>query len=84
MGDGTLTYEQAKKIAFANTIPNGRVYYAGEAETFYIFIIVPDDLSTDLKNPMFGSTFTAVNKTNGKVWICHVTDPRLKGVVKIE
>lgn len=78
-----LTYEDAKVIAIANTIPDGKVYYAGDAGAFYIFTIVPADFPMDIENPMFGSTFTAVDKKDGRVWICSVTDPRLKNVKKI-
>ena len=78
-----LTYEQAKKIAIANTIPDGKVYYAGDAGDFYIFTIVPKDFPMDIPNPMFGSTFAAVNKKDGKVWTVSITDPRLKNVRKL-
>lgn len=78
-----LTYEDAKAIAIGKTIPGGKVYYAGDAGTFYIFIIVSKDFPMDIPNPMFGSTFTAVDKKDGRLWTCHITDPRLKNVKKI-
>lgn len=78
-----LSYEQAKAIAISNTIPNGKVYYSGDAGSFYIFIVVEQNFPTNIKGALFGSTFTAVNKDDEKVWTCHVTDPRLKDVKKI-
>ena len=80
---GMLTYEQAKKIAISNTIPDGKVYSAGDAGNFYIFTIVPKDFPMDISNLMFGSTFTAVNKNDGKVWTVSITDPRLRNVKKL-
>lgn len=77
-----LTYEQAKDVAIANTIPDGKVYYAGDAGSFYIFIIV-DENFPDIPGAMFGTTYTAVDKKDGRVWVCYVTDPRLKNVKKI-
>lgn len=78
-----LTYEQAKKIAIADTIQDGKVYCAADAGDFYIFIIVPKDFNTDIPNPLIGSTYTAVDKKDGHPWVCSVTDPRLKGARKI-
>lgn len=79
-----VSYEQAKAVAIEHTISDGKVYYSGDAGTFYIFLIVPKDFPTNLKGAMFGSTFTAVNKDDGNVWICSVTDKRLENVEKIE
>lgn len=79
-----LTYDQAKSIAIANTIPTGKVYYAGDAGDFYIFIIVEEDFPMDIPNPMFGSTFTAVNKSDGHVWTVAITDLPYEGVKKLE
>lgn len=78
-----LTYEQAKSIAISNTIPDGKVYYAGDAGDFYIFTIVQKNFPMDIEGVMFGSTFLAVNKSDGKVWIVSITDPRLKNVKKL-
>lgn len=78
-----ITYEKAKAIAIANTIPDGKIYSAGDAGTFYIFIVVPKDFPMDIPNPIFGSTFTAVDKKDGRVWVCSITDPRLKNVKKL-
>lgn len=78
-----LTYDQAKKIAIDNTIPNGKVYYSGDAGSFYIFTIVDKDFPMNIKGAMFGSTFTAVNKEGGEVWTVSVTDERLKNVKAI-
>lgn len=79
-----LTYEQAKTIAIDNTISDGKVYYSGDAGNLYIFIIVEKSFPTDIKGAMLGSTFTAVNKSDGKVWTVSITDPRLKNVKKIQ
>lgn len=79
-----VKYEEAKSIVLQKTIPDGKVYYAGDAGSFYIFIIVPKDFPSEIKEPVFGSTFTAINKSDGKTWTCSVTDSRLKGVKKIE
>lgn len=79
-----LSYDRAKSIAISNTIPNGIVYYAGEVETFYIFIIAPKNFPVNIKDAMFGKVLTAVDKSDGEVWECLITDPRLKGVKKIE
>lgn len=78
-----LTYEDARAIAIGKTIPGGKVYSAGDAGTFYIFTIVPKDFPMNIPNPMFGSTFTAVDKKDGRVWVCSITDPRLKGMKKL-
>lgn len=78
-----LTYDNAKNIAIANTIPDGKVYYAGDAGDFYIFTIVPKDFDMSIPNPMFGSTFTAVNKSDRKVWTVSITDKRLNNVKKL-
>lgn len=78
-----LTYEQCKNIAVANTIPGGKVYYAGDAGEFYIFTIVQKDFPMDIKGAMFGSTFVAVDKKDGNVWTVSITDPRLEKVKKI-
>lgn len=78
-----LTYEQCKNIAITNTIPDGKVYYAGDVGDFYIFTIVPKDFPTDIKGAMFGSTFFAVDKKDGKTWTVHITDLRNKDVKKI-
>lgn len=77
------TYEKAKAIAIADTIPDGKVYCSGDAGDFYIFIIVPKNFPTDIPDAMFGVSYTAVDKKDGRVWVCHVTDPRLKNVKKI-
>lgn len=79
-----LTYEQAKEIAISKTIPDGKVYYSGDVGEFYIFTIVPKDFPMDIPNPMFGSTFTAVDKVDGRAWICPITNSRLKNVKKVE
>lgn len=79
-----ITYEKAKSIAIANSIPDGKVYYAGDAGDFYIFTIVEKNFPTDIPGAMFGSTFLAVNKSDGKVLTVSITDPRLKNVKKIE
>lgn len=76
-------YEQAKNIAFSNTFPNGILYYAGDAGLFYIFIIVSESFPFDAEETLIGSTFTAVDKLDGKVWICHVTDRRIKHVKRL-
>lgn len=78
-----LSYEEAKSIAIENTIPGGHVYCSGEAETLYYFVILEKDLS-NVPGIMTGSTYTAVDKKDGKVWTISVTDPRLKGAKKIE
>lgn len=78
-----LTYEQAKATAIKNTIPDGVVYASGDAGDFYIFTIVPKGTPM-IKGLMTGTTFIAVNKSDGKVWTVHITDPRLKNVKKIE
>lgn len=79
-----LAYAQAKAIAIKNTIPDGKVYYSGDAGDFYIFLIVEKNFPINIPGAMFGSTFTAVNKSDGKVWTVSITDPRLKDVKKIE
>lgn len=79
-----IEYEEAKSIAISKTIPDGKVFYSADAGLFYIFIIVPRDFPFEAKGVMLGSTFIAVDKSDGKVWTCSVTDPRLKGVKKIE
>lgn len=78
-----LTYEKAKLIALSNTIPDGKVYYAGDAGDFYIFKIVEKNVRTDVKGLTTGPTFTAVNKADGLVWTVYITDPRLKDVKKL-
>lgn len=78
-----LTYERAASIAKDNTIPDGKVYCAADAGTFYVFIIAPADFNMNVLNPLIGSMYTAVDKDDGRVWSCHVTDPRLKGARKI-
>lgn len=78
-----VSYEQAKSIAIANTISDGKVYYAGDAGDFYIFTIVPKDFPMEIKKPLFGSTFIAVDKKDGRVWTVSITDPRLKDVKAI-
>lgn len=78
-----LTYDQAKSIAIKNTIPNGKVYCSGDAVDFFYFIIVRKDFP-DIPNAIFGSTYTAVDKKDGSVWIVPVTDPRLKNAKMIE
>lgn len=79
-----ITYDRAKAIAISNTIPDGKVYYSGDAGEFYIFIIVPKDFPMDIPNPMFGSTFTAVDKVDGRLWECPITNSRLKNIRKVE
>lgn len=78
-----VTYEQAKTAAISNTIPDGKVYCAGDAGDFYIFIIAPKDFDIDIPDPLIGSAYTAVDKDDGRVWSCHVTDPRLKNAKKV-
>lgn len=82
-GFNMITYEQAKAIAISNTIPDGKVYCAGDAGSFYVFIIAPKDFDTDIPGQLIGSTYTAIDKKDGNVWLCHVTDPRLRNVRKI-
>lgn len=79
-----IDYTEATRIALNTTIPDGKVYYAGDAGDFYIFKIVPKDfIVIGDKVPMLGSTFQAVNKDDGETWTCSVTDKRLKNVKKI-
>ena len=78
-----LTYEQAKSVAISKTIPDGGVYCSGDAGAFYYFVIVKKEYQ-NLPDLMTGSTYTAVDKSNGRVWIVSVTDLRLKGAKKIE
>lgn len=78
-----LTYEQSKAAAISNTIPDGKVYCVGDAGSFYVFIVVPKDFDTEISNPLIGSTYTAVDKKDGRVWSCHVTDPRLKNAKRV-
>lgn len=77
-----LTYEQTKKIAIGNTNPSGKVYYSGDAGSFYIFTIVDKDIP-NIKGLMTGTTFIAVNKVDGKIFAIDITDPRLKNVKAI-
>lgn len=79
-----IDYDEAKEIVVSETFPNGKVQYSGDAGSFYIFKIVPENFPLNLKNPCIGNSFTAINKTDGKTWICYITDPRLKEVKKIE
>lgn len=78
-----LTYEQAKSVAISKTIPDGEVYCSGDAGDFYYFVIVKKQYQ-NIPDLMTGSTYTAVDKKDGRVWICPVTEPRLKGAKKIE
>lgn len=78
-----LTYEQAKNIVIAKTVPGGKVYYAGDAGDFYIFIIVDKDFNMDIGGAIFGTTFTAINKDDKKVWTVDITDIRLKNVKRL-
>lgn len=77
-----ITYNQAKAIAISNTIRDGKVYCSGDAGDFYVFIIVQKDFP-DIPDAIFGPTYTAVDKKDGRVWTCYITDPRLKNVKKI-
>lgn len=79
-----ITYEKARAIAIADTISDGKVYCSGDTGDFYIFIIAPKDFDMETPNPLIGSTYTAVDKSDGKVWTVSITDPRLKNVKKIE
>lgn len=72
-----LTYDQAAAIAIKARIPGGKVYCSGETETFFYFIIVPKDFP-DEPGAMFGRTYTAVDKADGRVWDVDVADPRMK------
>lgn len=78
-----LTYDQAKTIAIKNTILDGKVYYSGDAGDFFYFIIVKKDFP-DIPRAVFGTTYTAVDKKDGRVWLCDITDPRLKNAKMIE
>lgn len=78
-----LTYEQAKAIAIENTIPDGKVYCSGDVGDFFYFIIVRKDFP-DIPGAMFGTTYTAVDKKDGRVWLCDITEPRLKNAKIIE
>lgn len=79
-----LTYNQAEKIAIDNTVLDGKVYYSADAGSFYIFTIVEKNFPTDIPGAMFGTTFTAVDKSNGRVWVCSINDARIKNVTKIK
>lgn len=78
-----IAYDEAISLAKADTISDGKVYCSGETDTFYVFIIVPKDFDTRIPNPLIGSIYTAVDKADGRVWDCHVSDPRLKTARKI-
>lgn len=77
-----VSYEEAKKIAIEKTVPGGYVYCSAEADDFYIFIIT--DVKINRPGLLTGMTYTAVDKDDGRVWTCYVTDPRLKNAKKIE
>lgn len=79
-----LTYEQSKVIAIENTIPDGKVYCAGDAGDFYVFMIAPKDFDVNFPDQLIGSIYTAVDKKDGRVWDCHVTNPKLKNAKKIK
>lgn len=78
-----VTYEQAKAIAIANTIPDGKLYYAGDAGTFYIFRVVPKDFPMNLKGAMFGTSIPAVDKKDGRFWISYINDPNVANAKKL-
>lgn len=78
-----LTYDQAKSIAIENAIPDGKVYCSGDAGDFFYFIIVRKDFP-DVSNAIFGRTYIAVDKKDGRVWLCDITEPRLKNAKIIE
>lgn len=78
-----ISYAEAVNLAIVNTIPDGKVYYSGDAGDFYIFIIVEKDFPMNIRGAMFGTTFTAVDKEDGRVWTISIGDERLKNVKKI-
>lgn len=78
-----LTYKEAKAIAIKNTVPDGKVYCSGDAGDFFYFIIVRKDFP-DVPGAVFGTTYTAVDKKDGRVWICDITEPRLRNAKIIE
>lgn len=79
-----VTYEQAKNLAIFNTIPDGKVYYAGDAGDFYIFTIVNKNINTDVKGLITGTSFMAIDKKDGRVWTVNINDKRLQNVKKIK
>lgn len=79
-----LSYNEALSAAIKSTIPDGKVYYAGDAGDFYIFNIVPKDFPVEIKGAMFGITFTAVDKTNGRIWDYKITDASPEDLAKIK
>lgn len=79
-----LSYEKAKSIAIASRVPDGKIYCAGDAGTFYIFLVVPKDFPTDIDGAEFGITFTAVDKDDGHVFDYRITDPLPEGVDRIK
>lgn len=76
------TYQEAEKIIIDATFPDGKVYCSGDAGDFFYFIIVPKGFP-NISNAIFGATYFAVDKKDGHVWDCPVTDPRLKKAKKI-
>lgn len=79
-----ISYEQAKQVAITDTISDGKVYCAADAGSFYAFIIVPKDFDIDIPNQLIGSTYTAVDKRDGRIWTCRVTDSRLEGAKRLD
>lgn len=78
-----LNYNKAKSIAIENVISDGKVYCSGDAGDFFYFIIVRKDFP-DIPDAIFGRTYTAVDKKDGRVWLCDITEPRLKNAKIIE
>lgn len=78
-----MNYESAKSIAIKNTIPDGKVYCSGDAGDFFYFVVVNKNIPI-VFGIMTGSTYTAVDKKDGRVWTMSVTDPRLKNAKMIE
>ena len=76
-----LTYKEAEKTAIEGTCPNGYVYCSADAGEFYVFIITERKITTS--ELLTGPTYTAVDKKDGNVWTCYVTDPRLKNAKQI-
>lgn len=78
-----ITYNEAKAIAIKSTIPDGKVYCSGDAGDFFYFIVVRKDFP-DVSGGMFGTTYTAIDKSDGRVWTCDIREPRLKNAKIIE
>lgn len=76
-----ITYREAEKIAIDGTIPGGYVYCSADAGEFYVFIVI--DKKITVPGLLTGATYTAVDKKDGRLWTCSVTDPRLKNAKKL-